>query len=109
MPGFIWWVLIGGFMGALGSWWMPGRPPRDITMSMILGLAGAAIGGAISTLAFGTDLLATGFDPSGVALAAAGAGLALAAYTALVPDHTAPPPANRIPVPVPVPRDRRPQ
>ena len=68
-------------MGALAKWIMPGKQPGGIFVTMVLGIAGAMIGGFIGTkLGFGN---VTGFDLMSIGLATGGAIILLVIYQVL--------------------------
>ena len=45
--GFIAWIIIGAIAGALGKLIMPGRDPGGIIVTILIGIAGALVGGFI--------------------------------------------------------------
>ncbi len=49
MGSFIWWVVIGLIAGALAKWIMPGKDPGGIIVTILLGVAGAFVGGFIAS------------------------------------------------------------
>ena len=56
MFGFIGWIIMGLVVGALAKFIMPGDDPGGIIVTIILGIAGAAIVGFIgSTVGIGTS------------------------------------------------------
>jgi uncharacterized membrane protein YeaQ/YmgE (transglycosylase-associated protein family) len=69
--GIISWILFGLAAGALAKWVMPGRDPGGVVVTMLIGIAGAFIGGYIATLlGFGN---VTGFDIRSLIIAVLGA------------------------------------
>jgi len=73
--GILSWILLGLLVGALARWIMPGPDPAGLFMTMLLGVAGAFVGGFVgSLLGLGS---VTGFDISSLVLATAGALLLL--------------------------------
>ena len=44
---WLWWIIIGGVAGAIAKFLMPGRDPGGIIVTMLLGVAGALLGGWI--------------------------------------------------------------
>ena len=46
--GLISWIILGLIVGILAKWLMPGRDGGGFFMTMILGIAGALVGGYIS-------------------------------------------------------------
>lgn len=58
--GILSWIVFGLLAGILAKWLMPGRDGGGIIMTMLLGIAGAFVGGWIGTqLGFGS---VTGFN-----------------------------------------------
>ena len=47
MTGILGWILFGLIVGALAKLVMPGRDPGGIIVTMLLGIAGAVIGGMV--------------------------------------------------------------
>lgn len=43
----IWWIVVGLVAGALAKWIMPGKDPGGIIITILLGIAGAVLGGWI--------------------------------------------------------------
>jgi uncharacterized membrane protein YeaQ/YmgE (transglycosylase-associated protein family) len=43
--GILWWILFGLIVGALAKLIMPGKDPGGIIVTMLLGIAGAVLGG----------------------------------------------------------------
>lgn len=79
--GIISWILLGLVAGGLAKWIMPGKDPGGLFMTMLIGIAGALVGGWIgSRIGFGS---VTGFNLGSVATAVGGALILLAAYRAL--------------------------
>jgi len=69
--GIISWIVFGLAAGALAKWVMPGRDPGGVVVTMLIGIAGAFIGGYIATLlGFGN---VTGFDIRSLIIAVLGA------------------------------------
>ena len=76
--GILAWVLFGLVAGIIAKFIMPGRDPGGFILTIIIGIAGAMIGGFISTrLGFG-DI--SGFDLRSFAIAVLGALLLLFIY-----------------------------
>jgi uncharacterized membrane protein YeaQ/YmgE (transglycosylase-associated protein family) len=48
--GILSWILLGLIVGALAKWIMPGDDPGGIIVTILLGIAGAFVGGFIATL-----------------------------------------------------------
>lgn len=79
--GILSWIILGLVVGALAKWLMPGPDPGGWILTILLGVAGAFVGGWIgSLLGFGT---VTGFNLGSLVLATGGAVLLLAAHRKL--------------------------
>jgi uncharacterized membrane protein YeaQ/YmgE (transglycosylase-associated protein family) len=65
------WVVIGLIAGLLAKWFMPGTGPGDFILTVLIGMAGASIGGFIVRLLGGTG--ATGFNVWSILVATLGA------------------------------------
>ena len=73
--GFFSWILMGLIVGLLAKWIMPGDDPGGIFLTMLLGIAGAFVGGFIgTTVGMGS---VSGFNLGSLALAVGGALLIL--------------------------------
>lgn len=74
--GILGWILFGLIVGALAKLVMPGRDPGGIIITMLLGIAGAVIGGFVGR--------AMGFygpnEPAGFLMSFVGAVILLALY-----------------------------
>ena len=76
--GILTWIVLGLIAGVLAKLLMPGRDPGGIIVTILLGIAGALVGGFISTkLGYGT---VTGFNFGSVVIAVLGAILLLILY-----------------------------
>lgn len=76
--GFITWILLGLVVGALAKWIMPGKDPGGLIVTILLGIAGAVVGGWVGTfIGFGK---VSGFDFRSLVIAVGGAVLLLFAY-----------------------------
>jgi uncharacterized membrane protein YeaQ/YmgE (transglycosylase-associated protein family) len=76
--GIITWILLGLMAGALAKWIMPGKDPGGLIITILIGIAGAVVGGWIgSVVGFGS---VTGFNIGSVATAVGGAIILLAVY-----------------------------
>jgi uncharacterized membrane protein YeaQ/YmgE (transglycosylase-associated protein family) len=80
--GFLAWVVLGLIAGLLARFLMPGQAPMGIVITILLGIAGAIVGGFIGSHLFGVAEV-TGFDLRSIALAVGGAVLLLFIYGAL--------------------------
>jgi uncharacterized membrane protein YeaQ/YmgE (transglycosylase-associated protein family) len=79
--GILSWILIGLLVGVLAKWIMPGNDPGGIIVTILLGIAGAFVGGAIaSALGLGSF---SGFNIGSVLIAVLGALLLLFLYRKL--------------------------
>ena len=73
--GFLYWILLGLLVGVLAKWIMPGPDSSGLVMTIVLGVAGAIVGGWLGTrLGFGS---VTGFDLRSLGIAVSGALLLL--------------------------------
>lgn len=73
--GLLSWILLGLIVGVLAKWIMPGPDPGGVIVTVLLGVAGAFLGGFLgSLLGFGT---VTGINPGSLVLATGGALLLL--------------------------------
>jgi uncharacterized membrane protein YeaQ/YmgE (transglycosylase-associated protein family) len=72
------WIGLGLIVGALAKYIMPGKDPGGLIVTVLIGIAGAMLGGAIGNrLGWGE---VTGFDLRSIAVATFGAILLLIAY-----------------------------
>jgi uncharacterized membrane protein YeaQ/YmgE (transglycosylase-associated protein family) len=79
--GILSWLLLGLVVGALARWIMPGADPGGILVTILIGIAGALIGGlASASIGLGS---ATDFNFAGVLLALVGSLLLLGGYRRL--------------------------
>lgn len=76
--GILSWILLGLIVGALAKWIMPGPDPGGTIITILLGIAGAFVGGYIATLlGMGT---VDGFNLGSLVIAIVGAMLLLWVY-----------------------------
>ena len=76
--GILLWVVFGLIAGVIAKWIMPGRDPGGWIVTILLGIAGAFVGGIIgATVGFGG---VSGFDIRSLLLAIGGAVLLLFGY-----------------------------
>lgn len=69
--GVLSWILLGLLVGVLAKWIMPGPDSSGLVMTILLGVAGAFVGGWLGTqLGFGS---VTGFDLRSLGIAVVGA------------------------------------
>ena len=82
--GILGWILFGLIIGALAKLVMPGRDPGGIIVTMLLGIAGAVLGGFVGR--------ALGFyregEPAGWIMSIVGAILLLAIYRMMIGRRT---------------------
>ena len=79
--GVISWIFMGLIVGVLAKWLMPGEDPGGIFITILIGIAGAFLGGFIgSSIGLGS---VTGFNLISLALAVGGALLLLFGYRLL--------------------------
>jgi uncharacterized membrane protein YeaQ/YmgE (transglycosylase-associated protein family) len=79
--GILAWILFGLIAGALAKFIMPGKDPGGFIITILLGIAGALVGGFIGTaLGFGK---VTGFDFGSFVIAVLGALLLLFIYRSM--------------------------
>ena len=76
--GILSWIILGLIVGIIAKVIMPGKDPGGFIITIILGIAGAFIGGFIaSRIGFGT---VTGFDLRSLLIAVGGSVLLLIVY-----------------------------
>lgn len=76
--GIFTWILLGLVVGALAKFVMPGDDPGGIIVTILIGIAGAFLGGFIgTTLGIGT---VTGFNMMSILLAIGGSVILLVIY-----------------------------
>ena len=76
--GFIVWILLGLVVGVIAKFLMPGKDPGGFIITILLGIAGAFVGGFVSSaLGWGT---VTGFDIRSLLIAVLGAIALLVVY-----------------------------
>ncbi len=85
--GTLLWILFGLIAGVIAKWVMPGRDPGGIIVTILLGIAGAVVGGYLAT-SFGYGSM-TGFDIRSLLVAIGGAMLLLVGYRLLTTGVTA--------------------
>ena len=80
--GIISWILVGLIAGALAKLIMPGDDPGGIIVTILIGIAGAFIGGFVFGLFGGGGV--TGFNIGSIIVAVVGALILLAVYRLVV-------------------------
>jgi uncharacterized membrane protein YeaQ/YmgE (transglycosylase-associated protein family) len=83
--GIISWIVIGLVAGILGKLIMPGRDPGGFLLTIIIGMAGALIGGFLVRLLGGAGI--TGFNVWSILVAILGAVILLAIYRLFAGSH----------------------
>lgn len=79
--GILSWILLGLVVGVLAKWILPGDDPGGFVITVLIGIAGAVVGGFIaSRLGLGS---VTGFNLGSLAIAVGGALLLLVGYRKL--------------------------
>jgi len=76
--GILTWIILGLIVGALAKWIMPGNDPGGVFITILIGIAGAILGGFLST-ALGLGSV-TGVNLGSVVIATAGALILLFGY-----------------------------
>jgi uncharacterized membrane protein YeaQ/YmgE (transglycosylase-associated protein family) len=76
--GIITWIIVGLIAGVLGKLIMPGDDPGGIIVTILIGIAGALVGGFIFGLLGGSGV--TGFNIWSIVIATIGAIILLAIY-----------------------------
>jgi len=79
MPLWLHWILLGLIAGALAKFLVPGRDPAGCIITVVLGIAGALLGGWIASLVGWGEISQDRFDIRSIALATLGAILLLLA------------------------------
>ena len=82
--GILTWIILGLVVGALAKFIMPGKDPGGIIVTMLIGIAGAFVGGFLGSLMGLGDV--TGFNLASVGLATVGALLLLFIYRQIKSD-----------------------
>jgi uncharacterized membrane protein YeaQ/YmgE (transglycosylase-associated protein family) len=77
--GIVSWILLGLVAGGMAKLIMPGKDPGGCVVTILIGIAGAVIGGFLGSLLFGTGRV-TGFNPASLLIATLGAILLLFIY-----------------------------
>lgn len=76
--GILSWIILGLIVGVLSKWIMPGDDPGGLFITILIGIAGALIGGFLaSALGFGP---VTGINLGSVAIATLGSLILLFGY-----------------------------
>ncbi|MER3418996.1 MAG: GlsB/YeaQ/YmgE family stress response membrane protein [Chloroflexota bacterium] len=81
--GVIAWIMLGLIAGVLAKLIMPGRDPSGVVVTMLLGIAGALVGGFLWILLTGNRSYGD-LDIGGIIIAVIGSLILLGLYRALV-------------------------
>ena len=81
MIGFLSMLIIGLLVGAVAKFFMPGKDPGGVIVTMLIGVVGAFIGGIVGSALLGRGV--NGFNVGSLLLAIAGAFLLLVVYRAV--------------------------
>ncbi len=76
--GFFSWIIMGLIVGVLAKWIMPGKDPGGFIITILIGIAGAFVGGFVGSLLGMGNV--TGFNLGSLLLATGGALLLLFLY-----------------------------
>lgn len=76
--GFFSWIFMGLIVGVIAKWIMPGKDPGGFIITILLGIAGAFLGGFVGSLLGMGNV--TGFNIGSLLLATGGAVLLLFLY-----------------------------
>ncbi|WP_434357509.1 GlsB/YeaQ/YmgE family stress response membrane protein [Parasalinivibrio latis] len=80
--GFISWIILGLIAGILAKWIMPGKDGGGFIMTVVLGIAGAIVGGWVGSL---VGISTTGgFSIGGIFMATVGALIILFIYNRFI-------------------------
>jgi uncharacterized membrane protein YeaQ/YmgE (transglycosylase-associated protein family) len=88
------WIIFGLIAGAVAKLLMPGRDPGGWIVTMLLGIAGAFVGGFIGRAIWGSPGV-TGFDFGSFGLAVLGAIVLLFIYRMIVGRRSTPVPRDQ--------------
>jgi uncharacterized membrane protein YeaQ/YmgE (transglycosylase-associated protein family) len=70
--GFLAWIVLGLIAGALAKWLMPGKDGGGLITTMLLGVAGAFVGGWLGSM-IGVGVTGGGINLASIGTATAGA------------------------------------
>jgi len=76
--GILSWIILGLIVGALAKWIMPGNDPGGVFITILIGIAGALIGGFLSSALGLGDV--SGINLGSVVIATAGSLILLFGY-----------------------------
>lgn len=80
--GIISWIILGLIAGVLAKWIMPGKDPGGMIVTILIGIAGAIVGGFIASL-LGLGTVTGAFSLWSIVLAVLGSLLLLWGYRQL--------------------------
>jgi uncharacterized membrane protein YeaQ/YmgE (transglycosylase-associated protein family) len=83
MFGVLGWIIFGVVVGIIAKLLMPGKDPGGFIITVLLGIAGAVVGGAVGRMA---GLYGPG-EPAGMIMSVLGAVLLLFLYRKMRPAH----------------------
>lgn len=81
--GVLSWILLGLVAGGLAKLIMPGKDPGGCVITILIGIAGAVIGGFLGGALFGTGRV-TGFNVPSLMIATLGAIVLLLVYRLII-------------------------
>ncbi len=81
MFGILGWIVFGLIVGVLAKFLMPGKDPGGVIVTILIGIAGAVVGGSLGRFA---GLYAPG-EPAGIIMSILGAVLLLYLYRRMRP------------------------
>ena len=76
--GWFAWIIFGFIAGTLAKWIMPGKDPGGFIVTILIGIAGAVVGGYLGNMFFATSV--SGFNFSSLFVSVGGAVLLLWVY-----------------------------
>jgi uncharacterized membrane protein YeaQ/YmgE (transglycosylase-associated protein family) len=82
--GVLSWIFFGLIAGIIAKLLMPGRDPGGCIITILLGVAGAFVGGFLYRLVTGMEVLYFGFDFRSFAVAVLGTVVVLAVYRLII-------------------------
>ncbi len=81
------WLVVGGIVGWLASWLMKADDPQGIVLNVVIGMAGAMVGGWFITPLIGFGTIRPGdFSPIAIAISLVGAALLIAIFNLFRPE-----------------------
>ena len=86
--GIIAWIILGLVAGLVARMLVPGKDSQGLIITLVLGIAGALLGGFVATQVFGVSGIQGFFNLSTWICAIVGAGVLLLAYNAITGRRT---------------------